>query len=107
MATTAALPANRAEIFRQGVKNATGTIIYWTGKWGTVRLDGAVPVEYFVGLEKFPRDEQAGVVDGCRVSFDADPGQADMKYLALPEGTRRTKPKVKSARLAPEENFNR
>jgi cold shock CspA family protein len=102
MSTIAALPATRAEIFRQGLKNATGTITYWRGRrgtWGTITLDGKNPVEYFVGIEKFPVGDQKDVTDGCRVSFDAEPGQADMRSIELPAGTKRTKPKVSSARL--------
>jgi hypothetical protein len=89
----------RTDIFKQGVKQATGTITFWAGRWGTVTLDGEVPVEYFVGLEKFPRADQPAVVDGCRVVFDAEPGQADMKSIQLPVGTQRRKPKIAAVRL--------
>src|SRR6185437_13268235 len=98
------LPQTRADIFRLGLKDATGTITYWRGKWGTVTLDGKVPVEYFVGIDKFPLEEQADIVDGCRIIFDVEPGQSDMRSIELPSGTKRFKPKISSARLM---NFNR
>lgn len=101
---TVALPQTRADIFRQGLNQAHGTITYWAGAWGTITLDGAQRVEYFVSLDRFPAEEQKDVADGCRVVFDAKPGQADMKSLTLPAGTKRHKPKVSSARLF---NFSR
>jgi hypothetical protein len=104
MATVTTVPASRAQIFRDGLQDARGTITYWRDKWGTVTLDGPVPVEYFVSIEKFPDEDQPGVVDGCRIVFDAEAGQADMRSIDVPAGTRRRKPKVSSARLM---NFNR
>lgn len=101
---TAALPTTRADIFRLGLKAATGTITFWRGDWGTVRLDGHVPVEYFVHVDFFPANERADVGECSRLIFDVEPGQVDMKTMDLPEGTQRRKAKVCNCRLI---NFNR
>jgi hypothetical protein len=104
MATVTTVPASRAQIFRDGLQDATGTITYWQGKWGTVRHDGPYRVEYYFHSNTLPPDDLPNVVKGCRMIFDAEPGQADMESMRLPAGVQRLKPNVSSARLM---NFNR
>jgi hypothetical protein len=104
MATTAALPATRAEIFRQGLKNAPGRVTRLGKGWGTITYEGASRVKYHFVLSDFPEWQRKEVLIGLPVIFDAEGGQIDTTQLRLPAGSDRHYPNISRASLV---NVNR
>lgn len=107
MATATTASPTRAEIFRQGLKDARGTIIFWDrkpredgtfsrGEWGKLSLDADPSIKYFANIESFPPSDRQFIQQGCRVIFDANPRKEEL----CGSGRKRPKdPKVSKVRL--------